>query len=91
MPYREAAFLLSGLLPCRRPCSYSTVRNHTLQVGARLDFEGMDRAVSTPPDSVAWASVAIDGTYVRGRRSEGCHRFHIVTGGFEPTGGPATL
>ena len=25
MPYREAAFLLSGLLPCQRPCSFSTV------------------------------------------------------------------
>ncbi len=91
MPYREAAFLLSGLLPCQRPCSYSTVRNHTLQVGARLDFEGMDRAVGPAPDGVDWASVAVDGTYVRGRRSEGCHRFHIVTGRFQATGGSATL
>jgi hypothetical protein len=70
MPYREAAFLLSGLLPCQRPCSYSTVRNHALQVGARLDFEGMGRAVGPAPDGVDWASVAVDGTYVRGRRSE---------------------
>lgn len=91
MPYREAAFLLSGLLPRQRRCSHSTVRNHTLQVGARLDFEGLDRAVKAASCGIDWASVAIDGTYARGRRSEGCHRFHIVAGRFEPLDGKATL
>lgn len=91
MPYREAAFLLSGLLPCQRRCSHSTVRSPTLQVGARIDFEGMDRSVHAAPAPVDWASVAFDGTYARGRRSESCHRFHIVAGRFELSGGQATL
>lgn len=91
MPYREAAFLLSGLLPCQRHCCPGTVRNHTLQGGARIDLEGMDRAVRVAPDPVDWASVAIDGTYARGRKGEGCHRFHITAGRFEPAGGRATL
>jgi hypothetical protein len=91
MPYREAAFLLSGRLPRKRRCSYSTVRNHTPRVGARIDFEGLDRAVKGVPWGIDWASVAIDGTYARGRRSEGCHRFHIVTARFDPSDGQATL
>lgn len=68
MPYREAAFLLSTLLPCERPWRHTTVRNHLLQVGARIDFEGPGRAVETALDAVDWASVAVDGTYVRGLR-----------------------
>lgn len=66
MPYREAAFLLSGLLPRQRRCCPSTVRNHTLRVGARIDSEGMHRAVGAAPSDVDWASVAIDGTYAPG-------------------------
>lgn len=91
MPCREAAFVLSSLLPCERPCRHTTVRNHLLQVGARTDFEGPGRAVEPATGPVDWASVAVDGTYARGLRREGCHRFHIVAGRFQPPGCRATL
>ena len=91
MPYREAAFILSGLLPRQQRCNYSTVRNHTLLVGERINFEGPEHTVKAATGAVHWASVAIDGTYVRACPSEGAHRFHIVAGRYEQPGRQATL
>ena len=89
--YREAAFVLSALLPCERPCRHTTVRNHLLRVGTRIDSEGPGRAVEPATGPVDWACVAIDGTYARGLRRQGCCRFHIVAGCFQPSGCRATL
>ena len=91
MPYREAAFILSGLLPRQQRCNYSTIRNHTLLVGERINFGGPEHAVKATSDAVHWASVAIDGTYVRACPSEGAHRFQIVADRYAEPRRQATL
>ena len=92
MPYREAAFLMSGLLPRDKRCCYTTVRNHALRVGERMNCEGLASTAKKPDaQGVAWASVAIDGTYVRACRGEQNDRFQIVAGRYERPGDKATL
>jgi hypothetical protein len=88
LPYRRAAELLAEFLPLSDGhLSHSTIRRHTLAVGARLDQRVTEPSEYDWPDSqrqpIAASSrmtVAIDATYVRADRA-GWHRQHYVVAG----------
>jgi hypothetical protein len=73
VPYRRAAELLSEFLPLSdRSLSHSTLRRHTLAVGAHLDQRVTEPEEYDWPDSQrqpvaasARMTVSVDGTYVR--------------------------
>jgi hypothetical protein len=88
VPYRRAAELLGEFVPISDArVSFSTVRRHTLAVGAPLD-----RRI-TEPDEYDWPesqrqpvptgqrlTVAIDGTYVRSNLDTGLYQHYVVSG-----------
>jgi len=88
LPYRRAAELLGEFLPISNAgVSFSTVRRHTLAVGAHLDQR------ITEPDEYDWPesqrqpvpagqrlTVAIDGTYVRSNLDTGLYQHYVISG-----------
>src|SRR6266404_8252698 len=94
LPYRRAAELLGDFLPISdAKVSFSTVRRHTLAVGAHLDQR------ITEPNEYDWPesqrqpvptgqrlTVAIDGTYVRSNLDTGLYQHYVVSGRVECDG-----
>lgn len=94
VPYRRAAELLSEFLPLSdRSLSHSTLRRHTLAVGAHLDQRVTDPEEYDWPDSQrqpvaasARMTVSIDGTYVRADSSGWSRQHYVVAGRIERDG-----
>ena len=84
MPYREAAFILNAFVPGVGPHNHVTIRNETTPVGGRIALEESVGASNQQPSPMQSATVAIDGTYVRGHRREGLSRLHVVVGSVGP-------
>ena len=94
VPYRRAAAVLEDLLPIGTgSVSHTTLRRHTLTVGARLEQRVIEPAEYDWPESRREAvpstkdlSVAIDGTYVRADQMMGLREYQVVAGRMEREG-----
>jgi hypothetical protein len=94
VPYRRAAAALGDLLPIGRDSvSHTTLRRHTLKVGARLEQRVIEPAEYDWPESKRKAAppakrlgVAIDGTYVRADGMMGLREYQVVAGRMEREG-----
>ena len=91
VPYRRAAAVLEELLP--RRVSHTTVRRHTLKVGARLQQRVIEPSEYDWPESRREPvpveknlSVAIDGTYVRADGAMWLREYRVVAGRMESEG-----
>jgi hypothetical protein len=88
VPYRRAARVLQELLPGR--VSHTTLRRHTLKVGARLQQRVIEPSEYDWPESTRQPvpaaksiSVAIDGTYVRADGAMWLREYQVVAGRME--------
>ena len=67
IPYARSSELLEMLLPVAASSSPSSVRRHTLDVGRRLDAQGLEvqpaKAVANSDSNVT--TVGLDGGYLR--------------------------
>jgi hypothetical protein len=94
VPYRRAAAALGDLLPIGSDSiSHTTLRRHTLKVGARLEQRVIEPAEYDWPESRRKAvppakclGVAIDGTYVRADGMMGLREYQVVAGRMEREG-----
>ena len=92
--YRRAAAALGDLLPIGSDSvSHTTLRRHTLKVGARLEQRAIEPAEYDWPESrrepvppAKRLSVAIDGTYVRADGMMGLREYQVVAGRMEREG-----
>jgi hypothetical protein len=82
MTYRQAAHMLNCFIPTHRKRHHTTVRNHTLRVGERLDLTVRSYPQSLSSTRLRRADVAIDATYTRGRIGEHASRIPIIAGRF---------
>ena len=82
MPYAKSAQLLELLLPVTAANAPSTVREHTLEVGRRLDAQGVEAL----PEEVPVASkshvttVGLDGGYLRLCHPDEEKSFEVIAG-----------
>jgi hypothetical protein len=94
LPYRRAAELLNEMLPgLNRKISHTSVRRHTLTVGALLDervTEPDEYASLVPARCPVAASnrltIAIDGTYMRSDLTNGLYQHYVVAGRIDRDG-----
>ncbi len=82
LPYARSAQILDLLLPVAAGNAVSTVREHPLAIGRRLDSQGLQftRSEVNPPDALDMRSVGLDSGYVRHCAPEGKQDFEVVAG-----------
>jgi hypothetical protein len=94
LPYRKAAELMEELLPASNArLSHTSVRRHTLNVGALLDqrvtepeeYDCLEPCRQVVPASNRLA-IAIDGTYVRSDLMNGLYQHYVIAGRVERDG-----
>jgi hypothetical protein len=76
-PYRRARSLLAEFFPLGDVPEVETVRQRTLQVGARLDREALAPPTSAPPTEAKSIALAIDGGHVKAVRSYQMRSFEV--------------
>jgi hypothetical protein len=88
LPYRKAAELLEELMPASNArLSHTSVRRHTLSVGALLDqrvtepeeYDCLQLHRQAVPASNR-LTIAIDGTYVRSDLTNGSYQHYVIAG-----------
>ena len=86
--YREAARLLSTLLPCD-PMSHATMRNRTHRVAADLERKPNAQPGPEPAiDPAAEIVVLIDGAHIRAAHGYQSRHLDVTVGKIEVTGKP---
>ena len=94
LPYRKAAALLEEFLPASNAkLSHTSVRRHTLSVGALLDqrvtepeeYDRLQPCRQAVPASNR-LTIAIDGTYVRSDLTNGLYQHYVIAGRVERDG-----
>jgi hypothetical protein len=82
LPYARSAQILSLLMPVAGGNAASTVREHLLGVGRRLDTQGLQatQEQTSSPDAVNMTSVGLDSGYVRHCDPDGKQDFEVVAG-----------
>jgi hypothetical protein len=78
LPYRRATTLLDELFPLGQPPMVETIRQRTLRVGARLEFQAAAPPRSTPPAKAKSITLSIDAGHVRSVRSYQVWSFEII-------------
>jgi hypothetical protein len=78
LPYRHAITLLDELFPLGQPPMVETIRQRTLRVGARLEFQAAAPPRSTPPAKAKSITLSIDAGHVRSVRSYQVRSFEII-------------
>jgi len=76
-PYRRARSLLAEFFPLGDVPEVETVRQRTLQVGARLEREAVAPPTSAPPTEAQSIALAIDGGHVKAVRSYQMRSFEV--------------
>jgi hypothetical protein len=76
LPYRRARALLEDFFPVGDPPTRETIRQRTLQVGARLEREAVAPPTS-PPATVETIALSIDSGHVRAMRSYQVRTFEV--------------
>jgi len=77
LPYRRGRALLEKLLPLGEPPVLETVRQRTLQVGARLECQAAAPPRSTPAAEAKSITLSIDGGHVQSIRSYQVRSFEV--------------
>jgi len=94
LPYRKAAELLEELMPASfARLSHTSVRRHTLSVGALLDqrvtepeeYDCLQPCRRAVP-ATNRLTIAIDGTYVRSDLTNGLYQHYVIAGRVERDG-----
>jgi hypothetical protein len=83
LPYARSAKILGLLLPVAAGNAVSTVREHLLAIGRRVDIQSLQStpsAVSRPEDVLSMTSVGLDSGYVRHCDPDGKQDFEVVAG-----------
>ncbi len=82
IPYAKSAELLGLLLPVAGSNAPSTVRQHTLSVGRRLDAQGLgvQPATPDPKGAPATTTVGLDSGYLRHCHPDHEKSFEVVAG-----------
>ena len=78
LPYRRARTLLEDLFPLGEPPMVETIRQRTLQVGARLECQAAAPPRSPPATEAKSIALSIDGGHVRSVRSYQVRSFEII-------------
>ena len=78
LPYRRARTLLEDLFPLGEPPMVETIRQRTLQVGARLECQAAAPPRSPPPTEAKSITLSIDGGHVSSVRSYQVRSFEII-------------
>jgi hypothetical protein len=77
LPYRRARALLDEFFPLGDAPEVETIRQRTLQVGARLEKEAVRPATSTAPTEARSIALAIDGGHVKAVRGYQGRSFEV--------------
>jgi hypothetical protein len=77
LPYRRARTLLEELFPLGEPPTVETIRQRTLQVGARLERQAAAPPRSTPAAAKA-ITLSIDSGHVRSVRTYQVRSFELI-------------
>lgn len=82
LPYARSAQILSLLMPVAGGNAVSTVREHLLGIGRRLDTQGLQatQEQTGSPVEVNMTSVGLDSGYVRHCNPDGKQDFEVVAG-----------
>ena len=82
LPYARSAQILGLLLPVAAGNAVSTVREHLLSIGRRVDTQGLQGTSkqSCPNDTLSMTSVGLDSGYVRHCEPDGKQDFEVVAG-----------
>ena len=82
LPYARTAQILSLLMPVAGGNAASTVREHLLAIGRRVDAQGLQAPPeqTSSPDVVNMTSVGLDSGYVRHCDPDGKQDFEVVAG-----------
>jgi len=83
LPYARSAKILGLLLPVAAGNAVSTVREHLLAIGRRVDIQSLQSTpseVSRPEDVLNMTSVGLDSGYVRHCDPDGKQDFEVVAG-----------
>src|SRR5208283_477848 len=78
LPYRRARTLLEDLFPLGEPPMVETIRQRTLQVGARLEYETAAPLRSAPAAEAKSIALSIDAGHVRSVRGYQVRSFEII-------------
>ena len=82
LPYARSAQILGLLLPVAAGNAVSTVREHLLSIGRRVDTQGLQGTSKQPcpNDTLSMTSVGLDSGYVRHCEPDGKQDFEVVAG-----------
>jgi len=82
LPYTRSAQILGLLLPVAAGNAVSTVREHLLAIGRRVETLGLQSSPTQPcpPDTLNMTSVGLDSGYVRHCAPAGKQDFEVVAG-----------
>lgn len=82
LPYARSAQILGLLLPVAAGNAVSTVREHLLAIGRRVDSQGLQFTPeqTNPPETLSMTSVGLDSGYVRHCDPDGKQDFEVVAG-----------
>jgi hypothetical protein len=78
LPYRRARALLDDLFPLGTPPVVETIRQRTLQVGARLECQAATPSRSTPAVAAGSITLSIDTGHVRAVPTYQVRTFEII-------------
>jgi hypothetical protein len=77
LPYRRAHDLLEDFFPIGDPPTIETIRQRTLQLGARLEREAVASPMSAPALEAETIALSIDSGHVRAVRSYQVRTFEV--------------
>ena len=78
LPYRRARSALDDAFPLGAVPVIETIRQRTLQVGARLECQALAPSRSAPPTAATAITLSIDGGHVSSVRSYQVRSFEII-------------
>jgi hypothetical protein len=77
LPYRRARALLEDFFPVGNPPALDTIRQRTLQVGAKLECKAIAAPTSVPAAEAETIALSIDSGHVRAVRSYQVRTFEV--------------